>query len=89
MADPGDLQHGTTVTDDRTFTCADVELFADLSRDESYRHLVSGADGSVLVPGLLTATLPTKLGGDIDFLARSMQFSFPRPVHTGQPITES
>lgn len=41
----------------------------------------------VLVHGPLTATLPTKLGGDLDFLARSMRFDFPRPVYTGQAVT--
>lgn len=41
----------------------------------------------MLVHGLLTATLPTKLGGDIDFPARTMAFEFPRPVYTGQAVT--
>ena len=45
------------------------------------------AEGAVLVHGLLTATLPTKLGGDLDYLARSMHVEFPRPVVTGQAVT--
>jgi acyl-CoA thioesterase FadM len=31
--------------------------------------------------------MPTKLGGDIDFLARTMEFEFPRPAYTGVEIT--
>ena len=87
MVDPAELEPGEARTVERTFTRADVERFADLSRDEGYHHLVADADGTVLVHGLLTATLPTKLGGDLDFLARSMRFEFPRPLYTGQAVT--
>ena len=87
MVDLDDLEPGTRRTYERTFTREDVERFADLSNDEGYHHLVADSDGTVLVHGLLTATLPTKLGGDIDYLARSMTFEFPRPVYTGQAVT--
>jgi acyl dehydratase len=86
MVDVGELEAGTSWTHERTFTSADVERFAELSGDEGHHHLVAQSDGAVLVHGLLTATLPTKLGGDLDFLARRMVFEFPRPVHTGQSI---
>ena len=39
-----------------------------------------------MVHGLLTATLPTKVGGDLDYLAREMVFEFLRPVFTGDTI---
>ena len=39
-----------------------------------------------MVQGLLTATLPTKLGGDLSYLAREMLFEFLRPVFTGDRI---
>ena len=39
-----------------------------------------------MVQGLLTATLPTKLGGDLSYLAREMLFEFVRPVFTGDRI---
>lgn len=87
MVDLDEIEPGTRRSYERTFTRADVERFAELSRDDGYHHLVADSDGTVLVHGLLTATLPTKLGGDIDFLARRMTFEFPRPVYTGQPIT--
>ncbi len=43
--------------------------------------------GRVMVQGLLTATLPTKIGGDMNFIAREMTFEFLRPVFTGETIT--
>lgn len=86
MVDAGELEVGTSWTHERRFTREDVKRFAELSGDEGHHHLVDG-DGTVLVHGLLTATLPTKLGGDIDFLARRMTFEFPRPVYTGQDLT--
>ncbi len=36
--------------------------------------------------GLLTATLPTKIGGDMNFIARQMTFEFRRPVFAGDTI---
>jgi acyl dehydratase len=78
---------GTVLTYSRAFTEADVRAFADVSHDRGEHHLEPDADGRLLVHGLLTATLPTKVGGDMDFLARTMEFDFRRPVYTGQEIT--
>jgi acyl dehydratase len=36
--------------------------------------------------GLLTATLPTKIGGDMNFIARELTFRFYRPVFAGDTI---
>ena len=36
---------------------------------------------------MLTATLPTKVGGDYNVLARTMNFEFLRPVFTGDTIS--
>jgi acyl dehydratase len=87
MPTPDTLEAGQVVTHDRTFTREEVEQFADLSGDEGYHHLVAESSGEVMVHGLLTATLPTKIGGDIDYVARTMEFDFPRPVYTGETIT--
>lgn len=78
---------GDVETYARTFTPEDVRQFADLSQDEGYHHLVEQQDGRLMVHGLLTATMPTKIGGDMDYVARSMTFEFPRPVYTGETIT--
>ena len=77
---------GQTYSYDRVFTVEDVANFARLTGDVGRHHIVPDADGRVMVQGLLTATLPTKFGGDIDFLARDMHFEFVRPVFTGDVI---
>jgi len=40
-----------------------------------------------MVQGLLTATIPTKLGGDMNYIARRIVYDFVRPVFTGDTIT--
>lgn len=81
-----DIETGDTRTYERTFTPEDVERFAEVSRDEGAHHTTADEEGTLVVHGLLTATLPTKLGGDFDFLARTMTFEFHRPVYTGQTV---
>ncbi|ODR79847.1 dehydratase [Haladaptatus sp. W1] len=75
---------GETRTFSRTFTAADVASFADLSGDRGSHHV---EEEEPMVHGLLTATLPTKIGGDMDFVARTMSFEFRRPVYVGEEIT--
>ncbi|EJN59097.1 hotdog family protein [Halogranum rubrum] len=77
---------GETRTYTRTFTERDVEQFADLSNDRGTHHEERDEAGRLVVHGLLTATLPTKVGGDLNVLARSMTFEFRRPVYTGEKI---
>jgi len=85
--DPDDLPSpGATLRYERTFTVEEVEAFADLSEDRGEHHEVPDEDGRLLVHGLLTATMPTKIGGDLDVLARTMEFDFHRPVYTDQRI---
>lgn len=78
---------GGTSEVSRTFTPEDVRRFAELSGDDQDRHLLPDEEGRHLVQGLLTATLPTEIGGDNDVLARRMDFEFVRPVYTGETIT--
>ena len=78
---------GETRTYERTFTVEDVQQFAEVSGDDQPRHTEMDENGRVMVQGLLTATLPTKMGSDIEVLASSMEFDFHRPVYTGEPIT--
>lgn len=86
MVDEGP-EEGSVETYTRTFTEDDVREFADLSRDEGTHHVVEQGDGRLMVHGLLTATLPTKIGGDIDYVARRMAFEFRQPVYTGEAVT--
>jgi 3-hydroxybutyryl-CoA dehydratase len=80
------LKVGDILTFERTFTTETVELFTKLSGDEGIHHLSPDEQGRLVVQGLLTATLPTKVGGDHNVLARNMNFEFLRPVFTGDTI---
>ncbi|UPV99787.1 dehydratase [Halorussus gelatinilyticus] len=78
---------GDTRTFERTFTPEDVRQFAEVSGDEQPRHLEPDDRGRLLVHGLLTATMPTKIGGDMEVLGRTMNFAFQKPVYTGETVT--
>lgn len=80
------LKVGEIISFERTFTPEDVELFSKLSGDEGIHHVEPDEQGRLVVQGLLTATLPTKVGGDNNVLARTMDFEFLRPVFTGDTI---
>ena len=80
------LKVGEIISFERTFTKRDVELFTEISGDEGIHHLTPDEQGRLVIQGLLTATLPTKVGGDHNVLARTMNFEFLRPVFTGDKI---
>src|SRR6185437_14033161 len=80
------LKVGDIIKFERTFTVRDVELFTEISGDEGIHHLTPDEQGRLVIQGLLTATLPTKVGGDHSVLARTMNFEFLRPVFTGDTI---
>jgi 3-hydroxybutyryl-CoA dehydratase len=81
------LKAGEVIYFERTFTKEDVDMFTRLSKDEGVHHTHPGELGRLVVQGLLTATLPTKIGGDYNVLARTMNFEFFRPVFTGDTIS--
>ena len=70
----------------RTFTDTEILRFADFSGDRGIHHVKPDAQGRLMAHGLLTATLPTKLGGDLNFIARTMDFEFLRPVYAGEKL---
>ena len=80
------MKIGDIITFERTFTTKDVELFTEVSCDEGVHHITPDDQGRLVIQGLLTATLPTKIGGDANVLARTMNFEFIRPVFTGDTI---
>ena len=79
---PGDILSWT-----RTFSEEDIRDFARLSGDAGTHHLQPDEQGRLMAHGLLTATLPTKIGGDLNFIARELTFQFHRPVFAGDTIT--
>lgn len=80
------LQVGDIIKFERTFTKEDVHLFIEISNDEGEHHITPDEQDRFVIQGLLTATLPTKIGGDNNVLARTMNFEFIRPVFTGDTI---
>ena len=80
------MKVGDTVSWERTFTEDDIRLFNKVSGDEGVHHLTPDEQGRLMVHGLLTATIPTKIGGDMNFIAREMKFQFHRPVFAGDTI---
>lgn len=81
------MKVGDTVTWERTFTEDDIRLFNRVSGDEGVHHVVPDEQGRLMVHGLLTASVPTKIGGDMNFIAREMKFQFQRPVFAGDTVT--
>jgi 3-hydroxybutyryl-CoA dehydratase len=84
---PEDLAVGTTVTHERTFTPEEVRTFTTISGDAGDHHVETDDEGRLLVHGLLTATLPTTVGGELNVLASRMEFEFRKPVYTGQHVS--
>lgn len=70
----------------RAINIEDIRRFAELSGDAGRHHLEPDASGRLVAHGLLTASLPTKLGGDLNFMARTMTFEFLRQVYSGDEL---
>jgi 3-hydroxybutyryl-CoA dehydratase len=83
---------GKAFTWRRTFTEADVTLFCGITGDLNPYHqdeLFARESwyGRRIVPGLLTASMITHIGGMVGFLATEMTFEFLAPVYPGETIT--
>lgn len=85
MSDPP--EEGDVHTHERTFTEEDVLQFGEVSGDQQAIHTEPDEEGRLVVQGLLTATLPTKIGGDLSCVARTMEFDFLEPVRTGSTVS--
>ncbi len=77
---------GDIITWKRTFTEEDIRMFGKLSGDQGVHHIQTDEQGRLTAQGLFTATLPTKIGGDLSFVAREMTFTFLRPVYANDII---
>ena len=80
------LAVGQRFTARRTFTSVDVEEFARISGDRGSHHVRPDETGRVMIQGLLTASVPSKIGGDLNYIARKAEFEFVRPVFTGDTV---
>jgi 3-hydroxybutyryl-CoA dehydratase len=87
-----ELEVGQTFTSRRTFTEADVANFCGVTGDFNPYHLDAAFAaetffGRRIIPGLLTGSIMTHIGGLLGFLATEMQFEFLAPVYVGDTVT--
>jgi 3-hydroxybutyryl-CoA dehydratase len=83
---------GQTFTFRRTFTEGDVALFCGVTGDYNPYHIdeafiQSSWFGRRIIPGLLTSSMITHIGGMIGFLASEMHFHYIEPVYISDTIT--
>jgi 3-hydroxybutyryl-CoA dehydratase len=76
----------------RTLTDGDVALFVGVTGDFNPFHIddqfaAQTKFGRRIVPGLLTASLATHIGGMLAFLASEMHFRYHQPVFIGETVT--
>lgn len=83
---------GQTFTFRRTFTDGDVALFCGVTGDYNPYHpdeafARESPYGRLTIPGLLTGSMLTHIGGLLGFLATEMAFEYLAPVFVGDTIT--
>ena len=76
----------------RTFTDGDVAMFCGVTGDYNPYHQDAGFAreswyGRLTVPGLLTGSMLTHIGGLLGFLATEMRFEYLAPVFVGDTIS--
>ncbi|KQL54243.1 enoyl-CoA hydratase [Heyndrickxia shackletonii] len=81
------MKIGDIYTWERTFTKEEVLEFGRFSGDQGKHHVEPDENGRIMVQGLLTASIGTKIGGDLNYIAREMVYEFIRPVFIGDTIT--
>ncbi|MFI8826053.1 hotdog domain-containing protein [Streptomyces sp. NPDC053431] len=79
------LEVGQVLRESRTVRDEDIVAFADLVGDRGRHHLPD--QGRAMAHGLFTASLATRIGGRVHFIARRMSWEFLRPVWSGDTIT--
>lgn len=83
---------GRTFTFRRTFTDGDVAMFCGVTGDYNPYHQDAefareSFYGRLTVPGLLTGSMLTHIGGLLGFLATEMSFEYLAPVFVSDTIT--
>jgi len=83
---------GQTFAFRRTFTEGDVALFCGVTGDYNPYHQDAAFAreswyGRLTIPGLLTGSMLTHIGGMLGFLATEMSFEYLAPVFAGDTIT--
>ncbi|MBO0701932.1 MAG: MaoC family dehydratase [Candidatus Dormibacteraeota bacterium] len=83
---------GATYSWRRTFTDGDVTAFCGVTGDLNPYHLdqefaARSRFGRRIVPGLLTGSMCTHIGGLLGMLASEMRFDYLAPVFVGDTVT--
>jgi len=83
---------GQTFTFRRTFTDGDVALFCGVTGDYNPYHqdeafARESPYGRLTIPGLLTGSMLTHIGGLLRFLATEMSFEYLAPVFVGDSVS--
>ena len=86
------IEEGQIFTFRRTFTEGDVALFCGVTGDYNPYHIdetfvQNTWFGRRIIPGLLTSSMITHIGGMIGFLATEMSFHYMGAVYIGDTIT--
>src|SRR5947209_2952395 len=84
---PDELKPGARSSYTRRITDDDINAFTELSGDRGRHHVQRDEAGRLMAHGLLTATLPTILGGAVNYMAREMRFEFLGAVYGGDTLT--
>ncbi len=87
-----EIEVGQSYTYRRTFTEGDVALFCGVTGDFNPYHMddhFAGQSwyGRRIIPGLLTGSMLTHIGGLLGFLATEMSFQYLAPVYIQDTIT--
>jgi 3-hydroxybutyryl-CoA dehydratase len=77
---------GDVIESERAFSVDEVREFTRVSGDAGVHHVEADGEGRIMVQGLLTLSMPTRIGGELDFIAAEMNYQFLRPVFAGQTI---
>ena len=75
----GPVREGTTLSWSRRYDVAELREYDELVEREP--------DGAGLLPDLLVIAPLTKLGGDLNYLSRTMEWRHHRPVRSDETLT--
>ncbi|WLR42411.1 enoyl-CoA hydratase [Bacillus carboniphilus] len=70
----------------KRFTEEDILQFAELTGDKGRHHMECDESGKLMVHGLLTASIGTKIAGDLNYIGSMLYTEYFRPVFSGDTI---
>lgn len=80
-------EEGDVITHERAFTPEEVREFGSMTGDTQAIHTDPDDDGRLIVQGLLSGSIMTSIGSELEYTARTIAYEFFKPVYTGESIT--